>query len=150
MMMANTRPRWRLGHSKLQLAPNTGNRCIVGFDPKAGIIRVEAHGFWSYAEADAYARDLGRIIAEVRGRLGCVRTLSDRRNVPVLQGEVADRLGRLNAELYRPEDRVALVVDSSLTRSQLRRQVSHAGTCVFLSMTTAEEWLLAQPRCRPD
>ncbi len=114
-------------------------------DDGARIVRTAGRGFWTMAQAEAYAFELGEVMDQCRLRFGHSRVLSDRRGTPVQAHAVADRLGLANATLFTERDRLAVVVDSSLAKSQLRRRFAHSGSQAFLSYAAAELWLTAWP-----
>lgn len=108
-----------------------------------GLIRGEARGCWSLAETGRYIADLNDLIVASRTAIGKVRVLLDRRAVSVQTPEVAARLADANRAIFRGDDRIALVVDSSLMKASLRQRMPHAGTKAFLSIDAAETWLRA-------
>jgi hypothetical protein len=113
------------------------------WDDRAELIRGEARGCWSPDETDSYLADLRNFVVASRSLIGKVRVLLDRRDVTVQSPEVAERLANANRAIFMGEDRIALVVDSSLMKVSLRKRMPHAGTKAFLSIDAAETWLRA-------
>ena len=112
-------------------------------DEDLGVVRAVTCGLWTSAEADEYIDNLARFVSDSRDRYGRAKVLVDRRRSPVQTSEVADRFGEANRTLYRPDDRLAIVVDSYLLKGQVRRRFVHEGAKAFLSYDAAETWLKA-------
>ena len=117
----------------------------IRFDDLLGIVRTSVQGFWNMGEAERYIRDLESVVGELRRRGERVRVLVDRRGSPFFSSAVAERFGRMNREVYGGhDDRIAIVVDSSLAKIQLGRLLTHVGSKAFLSLGAAETWLQSQ------
>lgn len=116
----------------------------IRYDPESNIIYSKVQGFWSVANAAAYVKAMKREMAERRTQNEIINVLVDRRETPVLSAEVADLLQKANREIYISTDRLAIVVDSSLLKMQLRRLFSHEGSKAFLSIDAALTWLQAR------
>jgi hypothetical protein len=120
-------------------------RYVIKFD-QDGVIRARTHGGWTLEEVDQYVSHLAGFVGEARRIFGRARLLIDRRETPLQPPAIDARFGRANAELYRDEDRLALVVESSLIKVQMRGHFSHPGSKAFLSCEAAETWLNAWNR----
>lgn len=106
------------------------------------ILRINRVGVQQLADVDRYLAVLGDIVRDARLRFGRVRVLADLRNSPIRTQEAAERLRMGNLALYRTGDRVALIVESSLLKMQLRRTLVEYQN-IFLSPHAAETWLTA-------
>lgn len=111
-------------------------------DDRLKIVRIDRIGVQQLADVDRYLAVLGDVVRDVRLRFGRVRVLADLRNSPVRTQEAAERMRLGNLALYRPGDRVALIVESSLLKMQLRRTLVEYQN-IFLSPHAAETWLTA-------
>ncbi|ODP38494.1 hypothetical protein [Sphingomonas turrisvirgatae] len=114
----------------------------IALDERLNVLRVGRVAVQCVEEVDRYLARLGEIVRTLRLRHGKVRVLADLRHAPVRTQEVAERLRLGNQALYRPGDRVALVVESSLLKMQLRRTLTDNQN-IFLSPNAAETWLTA-------
>ena len=111
-------------------------------DDRLKILRISSVAVQHIDEVDRYLRVIGDIVRDARLRFGRVRVLADLRNSPVRTQEAAERLRMGNLALYRSGDRVALIVESSLLKMQLRRTLVEYQN-IFLSPHAAETWLTA-------
>jgi hypothetical protein len=121
-------------------SPGLYNLC---YERETGIIRTSVQGFWSVVDTDDYFERLAAYIDAGRRRTGSVRVLVDRRSSPVQSSEVGLRMQKANEDLYRPGDRLAIVVGSSLLKIQLGRLFRHEGSKAFSSYDEAVSWLKA-------
>lgn len=112
-------------------------------DDRMRIVRINRISVQTLDEVDRYLAVLGEVIRDARSRHGRVRVLADLRNSPVRTLEAAERLRMGNLALYRRGDRVALLVESSLLKMQLRRNLVADYQNIFLSPNAAETWLTA-------
>jgi len=115
----------------------------IRHDEDLEIIRVSGVGVQRVEDVDRYLAELGRSIAAMRARRGPIRLLADLRHSPVRSQPVAERLRLGNLTLYRAGDRVALLVESSLMKMQLRRNLVPEYQAIFMSANAAETWLTA-------
>lgn len=114
----------------------------IARDDRVKILRINRVAVQQLGEVDRYLVALGDVVRDVRLRFGRVRVLADLRNSPVRTQEAAERLRMGNLALYRTGDRVALIVESSLLKMQLRRTLVEYQN-IFLSPHAAETWLTA-------
>lgn len=111
-------------------------------DDRIKILRINRIAVQQLADVDRYLSALGDVVRDARLRFGRVRVLADLRNSPVRTQEAAERMRLGNLALYRDGDRVALIVESSLLKMQLRRTLVEYQN-IFLSPSAAETWLTA-------
>ena len=107
------------------------------------VLRVEASGQWDMAAADAYAREVRRIVSELRAISPNLRAIVDRRGMPSFAADAHATLQALYHDIQQPGDRIAMVVDSSLTKGVLRQITGREETQSFLSLSAARTWVLA-------
>lgn len=111
-------------------------------DDRLKILRISRVAVQQLADVDRYLAVLGDVVRDARLRFGRVRVLADLRNSPIRTQEAAERMRSGNLALYRAGDRVALIVESSLLKMQLRRTLIEYQN-IFLSPHAAETWLTA-------
>lgn len=112
------------------------------FDNAAGVLVVTFEGFTPDEELARYEQDLRAGIADARRRVGRLRLLIDAIRGQVLPAAAAERLKTIEARLVRsPDDRVAVVLNSTLLKLQLKRIVSGDQTRIFQSDDEARAWL---------
>jgi len=105
-------------------------------------VSVQGTGYWSPAYVDEHFSELGTMLDRVR-KARKVRVLVELTQAAVQGEETARRVSHWTAKLYREEDRVAIVLASSLLKAQMRRVAIIADRELFLSRTAALTWLLA-------
>ena len=111
-------------------------------DDRLKILRINRVAVQQLPDVDRYLAVLGDIVRDARLRFSRVRVLADLRNSPIRTQEAAERMRMGNLALYRTGDRVALIVESSLLKMQLRRTLVEYQN-IFLSPHAAETWLTA-------
>lgn len=115
----------------------------ISLDDTMGIVRTGALTFQSAAEVDHYVGVLAKFLETARHRYGRALVLADLCEAPVRSQEAVDRLRSYNQSLYRKHERVALLVESSLLKLQLRRNLVPDLQNIFMSRNAAETWLQA-------
>jgi hypothetical protein len=113
------------------------------YDEQVGIVRIVGRGFWTEAMIDSHFGELGRLVERVRGRGDDILALVDLGGAPVQRPGVAARITAHTRRIYRPEDRIAIVVGSSLVKMQIKRAVEGLNLEAFLSPDAALTWLTA-------
>jgi hypothetical protein len=118
----------------------------ASFDAERGIILVNCYGKWSPAQIDAVFAHTHSLINDMRTSLNRVRVLVDRR-LAVLQSDATiQRLKEHTERVYAPDDRIAVLVDSSLSKMRLRSQIDPWAHKLFISESAANLWLNAHDR----
>jgi hypothetical protein len=112
----------------------------------SGIIRVVGRGFWTEDYVDAHFVELGRLVERVRAIGGDILALVDLSEAPVQSPGVVARITAQTGRIYRPADRIAIVVRSSLVKMQIKRAVALPNLEAFLSLNAALTWLTAHSR----
>lgn len=113
------------------------------FDPSAGVLQVRVEGSWTAAEVDRYAREARIQFTEARKKAGNLRLLIDLGAAHVLSQELMDPLAKAGMQYSQPDDRVAMVVGSTLLKLQMRRMLGEAPVPIFLSGPEALNWMLS-------
>ena len=112
----------------------------------SGVIHVVGSGCWTPDTSDSHARELQVLIDGCRARGLDIRVLCDLRAMAVDCSKLIAHSRKNAARIYRPEDRIAVVVKTSLAKMQLRRGGSVGNVQMFLSIDAAETWLNAYAR----
>lgn len=105
------------------------------------MINVVGRGFWSLNYIRDHIREFEAVLLKFRDAPEPARTLVDLREAPVQSPEVAAELHRAMCRIYRPPERAAIVVASSLVKMQMARGFDPRTHSVFLSLEEAEAWL---------
>jgi hypothetical protein len=106
-------------------------------------LRVTGKGLWSAAFIDSHFGGLQRQVAAMRALHGHARVLVNLCTATIQTPETAERIRHWTGLIYKERDRVAIVLASSLLKSQMRRVTIIADRELFLSETNALAWLLA-------
>ena len=117
-----------------------GQSYSIRLDGTTGVVRVvHSRGF----SGEVYARyrdEFVRTLDQVRATSPSLRILIDRRALKALPS--AERIAELSVA-FAPEDRVALIVNSSLLKNEARRGMHMPTAQVFMSEHAAWTWLCA-------
>ena len=124
-------------------APEPGQYSISKADA-FGVICGEGSGVWAPAQIDAFFCEFEVVTVDGRARFGAIRVLLDLRLALVSGREGFDRMVAGTQRIYRPEDRLAMVVQSTLVKMQMRRLQFRAQTAYFTSVYAARAWLDAE------
>ena len=117
-----------------------GELAIV-VDAAAYQLKVTGKGFWSPDYVQAHIREFEAVLLQARQWPQPSRTLVDLRNSPVQSPEVAELLHSAMCRMYRPPERAAIIVSSSLVRMQMKRGFNPETHEVFTSEAEAKRWL---------
>lgn len=112
------------------------------FDSVTGILRVIVKGSWTLPEVERYGREAGEQFARARSIAGRLRLLVDLQRTEILSQEIIAPLAKAGMQYSRPDDRVALVVQSVLLKLQMKRMIGDAPTPIYLSDEEAAAWLI--------
>lgn len=113
------------------------------FDEQKKLVLVEIAGLISSSVVDKLDEELLANASAARRRFGPLRFLMDARSAPVQPADVLGRSKILLELLKGDNDRIAVVVGSSLSMLQAKRVLEHDQLRTFFSMNDAEDWLLA-------
>ena len=125
----------------VDLAAQSG-RIVTSFDVSENIVRIKGVGFWTPDHVDEAFAEL-HAIRQTRFGSGALRVFVDRRETFVQSPETAEKLRICTETFYRTGDRVAVLVDTSLNKMQLRRVLSDMTHMLFISEVAAMIWLKA-------
>jgi len=109
-----------------------------------GRVTVIGRGMWSPSYCDQHFSALGQLLHQVRIVSGGVRVLVLIQKAPVQSAAAIERVSHWTGIIYTAADRVAIVVASSLVKSQMRRIHMVAKREIFVSEAAAGTWLDAQ------
>ena len=112
----------------------------IAIDP-VGIVRISRLTVLTAEQVDDYLETLTELLHLVRQRFQRVCVFADLRGSPVRAQKAAEQLRIGNNELYRKGDRVALLVESSLLKLQLQRNIVPEYQALFTVAEDAEAWL---------
>lgn len=110
------------------------------------ILRVTGRGLWTIKDIDDHFIQLKRALDTARRSRGAATVFVDLQDAVVQTDAVAARLGWWTTRSYRTQDRVAIVLASSLLKAQMRRVPMAATRELFLSPMAALTWLTAGSR----
>jgi hypothetical protein len=105
-----------------------------------GLIRVEGSGFWSPAVMDAHFDELSGILVRYRAAGTAVKMVVDLRASGVQSQETMVRMQAGVSSITQPGDRMAIVVNSSLAKMQMRRVIGDEQHAFFVSPEAALKW----------
>ncbi len=108
-----------------------------------GIIGVEGRGSWSVEQARVCFADLNDLVGDLRARNGAARVLVDLRAMERQAPEVVDIIRAATAAIYTVEDRVALLLATSLQREQVDDITRTLNATMFEDAFAALRWLKA-------
>lgn len=105
------------------------------------IVRVRVHGGLSPAIMDRFWPAFAPAIAESRRGRGHGKVMVDRRGAPTPTPDTVAMVRAGMAIHYAPDDRLAIVVDSTPLKAQIRQQYALKHREAFLSRDAALAWL---------
>jgi hypothetical protein len=127
--------------------PEKGHLAL-DYDEARNLIRVVGSGRW---RLDQFERHVRRVEAAARGARrtnGYVRLIMDLRGAGIQSADVSRRMIEVGETLYKPYDRVALIVGSEVMKLQIENTRRRAEAAYFLSPEAGEAWLLAGDTAR--
>ncbi len=128
--------------SPLRSAPTAVEAASISIETHGAYLRVLGKGLWSAAFIDDHFGALERQVEELRQRERRARVLVNLCEAMIQPAETAARIRHWTGLIYREQDKVALVVASSLLKSQMRRVAVIADRELFLSEANALAWLM--------
>jgi hypothetical protein len=115
-------------------------------DRASGVIHVVIQGFFDLPTLERHFTAEKAVVDRWRVEGRPIRVLIDAVNLLPHSREGQERVQRATKAIYRPGDRVALQVSSSLVKMQMRRAYTQGDTLnFFLSNDAALMWLDARP-----
>lgn len=131
-----------MGPANLPLSGAARPLFKVARDAK-GIIRCSQNGFWTVKDVENYIAELTPFYLQGRKSGVGVKQVSDMRGFLVQGQDVGNKFLEFDIGFRKDGDRLAMIVDSSLVRIQLRRRIARAGLEIFVSEGEAEAWIHA-------
>lgn len=108
------------------------------------LLSVSMHGFWDDATMTAYRQTLRATMDRLQRDVGCARILIDMTGYPIQPKQIAEGHGALlRGTAQLPGLRVALVMQSALSKIQATRLAANIDHRKFDTREAALEWLLA-------
>ena len=121
--------------------PKHGGDLTIEVDRNQNLLKVVGRGFWPLPYLVDHLRQFEGALAEARRSLKPSRTLVDLRDAPVQSPDVAAYPHDAISRMYRPPERAAIVVGSSLVKMQMKRGFDPQIHAVFLTLREADDWL---------
>jgi hypothetical protein len=106
-----------------------------------GLIMIVGIGFWNEGCLDEHFATLRTLIARRRLSTPSVRGLVDLRASAVQRPSMIEGIRENAHSIWQPQDRVAIVVSSSLSKLQMNRLASDDTYRIFDSVGEALSWL---------
>jgi hypothetical protein len=113
------------------------------FDENLQLICLTTIGLCTAEQIDEWAIAFVAMVAEMRASVGRVRVLVDRRRSRTASAAMVEQVRIHCADAIRPEDRVAVLVESSLAKVNVKRVLDEQTHMVFVSENAAMTWLTA-------
>lgn len=113
------------------------------YDETHGIMRIRVVGAWTAAEIERYRIEAGPQFAMTRQKAGSLRLLIDNMKGELLQQTLVRPMLDAGRSHGRRDDRVAMIVASSLIKFQTRRVFGEQNWSIFISEDAARIWLTA-------
>jgi hypothetical protein len=114
-----------------------------------GLIRVVGVGVWTAAACDRHFAEVERMVLAARRAPRPVRLLVDLRRSGEQDERTTERIGHWTRQIYTAEDRVAMLVESTLLKAQMRRRLDGGRHAMFVSEAAARLWLFAYDEAAP-
>ncbi|WP_242123990.1 hypothetical protein [Sphingobium sp. Sx8-8] len=111
------------------------------YDRQNGYVVVERTGLLSLQDARAFLDQSLQLVATMRRERGYARVLVLNRDNVVQSREVTDLFANTPSQIQGPDDRVALVANTALTKLQADRLARGGPERVFMSEEEAVAWL---------
>jgi hypothetical protein len=121
----------------------SADRALLVFEPlgEDGVLKMKSCGTWGDIDVHRYFAESEHEVKKVRALAPTLRFLGDLRDAQIDVDEAGERVSKNMQRLFRPGDRVALVVRSSLEKARLRQTVNCERVNFFLSVDSARMWL---------
>jgi hypothetical protein len=117
-------------------------------DNADGIVRVSGRGIWTPEQVEHFFIEQDGVLKGARRKTGMVHVLVDLREAPVQPQDTAAALGLWTSRVYKPVDRVASLVSTTLVVMQIRTRVNLYQFATFREPDEAIDWLLSDQQDR--
>jgi hypothetical protein len=115
----------------------------IRLDEATQTLEIRCGGNWSMEDTLRYAQRTRVAVDATRARYGRVKVLIDAATGITQPPESIAHIQRMDTQIYRPADRIAIVVSSSLMKMQSKRVEMCATKEAFISRHAATTWLQA-------
>lgn len=116
---------------------------MITEDDSLGIIRILVSGFFDRPVLEEHFSVKNRIVRRWRAQGRPICVLIDAAGLKPHSPENQAFVQEAAARLYETSDRVAMLLESSLVKMQMRRALSHGQAEYFISENAAITWLTA-------
>lgn len=111
-------------------------------DQSRRLLHIRMWGFWDAATMAAYSVEVKNKMASLLRGLGCKSILIDMIDYPIQSKEIANtHADFLRVVRDRGESRVAIVMQSALSKLQASRVANDTGHRTFDTIVEAQAWL---------
>lgn len=114
-------------------------------DPATGIIHVDASIFLAPEDLDLILDRLAHLVNIAHAKRERALVMVSFGTSGAKMGDTVERVRQRSASIYAPDDRLAIVLQSSLLKLQIGRVERIAETRIFASLAEAEAWLASSP-----
>jgi hypothetical protein len=115
---------------------------LIREDDLSGVIRMKVEGFFDLATLDRHFAENAQVVSRWRSAGRAVRVYIDAVDLKPHSPEGQARVQQATAQIYQAGDRVAVRVQSSLVKMQMRRALAQGDVIdFFLSEAAALTWL---------
>lgn len=129
--------------------PSIPHQLISYAEADRGVVYVVGRGFWSETMVDDHFNELRRTASVVRRTVRSVRVLVDLRRAAVQSPAVAARIKDETRRVWTEQDRIAVVLQSTLAKLQIDRVVDNGNHASFVTIEDARDWLGLQNPAAP-
>lgn len=113
------------------------------FEEDTGVLRLKVLGLWTAAEIERFGLEANEHFVAARRSVGYLRLLIDCSHGFICPQDLVEPLAHAGKQYARDDDRMALIVNSSLMKMQVRRMMGDAPSNMFISNNAAVTWLTA-------
>lgn len=124
------------------------NQLLSYAEADVGIVYIIGRGFWEDDLIDRHFIELRRTAALARRNASFVRVLVDLRDAAVQSPAVAAKIKNETRLIWTEADRIAVVLQSTLAKLQIKRVVDGGNHASFTRIDDARRWLGLRPRER--
>lgn len=114
----------------------------TAYDPVTGIVHSRSVGLLTIEEVGSATRRTRELMQRARDEHGRALYLVDARETMVQPREVIEEIERWGSFLDHPDDRMAVVLASTLSKLQTERVFRSDQERAFLSIEAARDWLV--------
>ncbi|HEX7854607.1 MAG TPA: hypothetical protein VF503_13025 [Sphingobium sp.] len=116
------------------------------YDSVTGIVTCKAGGFYTVDYFEQFTHDVSAMSTRAKREKGRVKILIHAEGLPVQSADVANVGQRITSQtggLIGPDDRIAMILSSNLSKIQMSRVMVNSASKCFLSEAEAVAWLMS-------